>query len=320
MGHSNRRQMWFRQFIRVSTGSTAVEYAVCLGLIVGTVLAAGFFIGTPTRSAFSNPATALQSSLAAPTDGNVAGAPNEQARPDRGPVPPVRGAVEFWLSIVAVGSVAFIAAQCLARRRTVRMALREQPHDELVAAPVPPELQARFVEKRRQIFSYLSAEARIIAKGGMTVRNIMSTPPVRRSPHDKVEGLRDLMKEQEFHHLVVCTPDDKVVGVISDRDVLGRPGALVSDIMTPNPATVTPETPLGMIISMFLAKRISCVPVVEHERLCGIITSTDILMLLQCVLRLLEQLALPVEPHVDLHPQIDDTPQDEAEPELVGSR
>ena len=311
MGLSNRRPLWLRNLVCRSTASTAVEYSLLLALIAGAILALGVLIGGPLQKVFSGSASGLQSLSVAETGQGVAGDSANAAAQSVAAAPPARADWEIWFALAAGCAVPLSVAPWLLRRR----ARREAPHDELAVAPVPPELQARFVEKRHQIFSYLSHEARHIANGGMTVRNIMSTPPVQRSPHDKVEGLRELMKEVEIHHLVVCMPQDNVVGVISDRDVLGRPGTLVSDIMTANPATVSPETPLGMVISMFLAKRISCVPVVENKRLCGIITSTDILMLLQCVLRLLEQLALPA----DQHPHVNETPQDEAAPELVGS-
>jgi acetoin utilization protein AcuB len=50
----------------------------------------------------------------------------------------------------------------------------------------------------------------------------------------------------------------------------------VSDIMTPDPATVSPTTSLGFVIG--LMKRFSCrqLPVMDGERLVGIITDRDL--------------------------------------------
>ena len=50
------------------------------------------------------------------------------------------------------------------------------------------------------------------------------------------------------------------------------------------------------MITMMFAQRISCLPVVEEGQLQGIITTSDLLMALQCVLRLIEQQALDPEP------------------------
>ena len=56
------------------------------------------------------------------------------------------------------------------------------------------------------------------------------------------------------------------------------------------------DTPVAAVITtMMLAQRISCLPVVEEGRLQGIITTSDLLMVLQCVLRLVEQQALPAD-------------------------
>jgi predicted transcriptional regulator len=65
--------------------------------------------------------------------------------------------------------------------------------------------------------------------------------------------------------------------------------------MTPNPITVTPDMPVSTVTTIMLAKRINCVPVVEDGKLMGIVTTSDLLMALQCVLKLIEQLSLPSE-------------------------
>ena len=181
--------------------------------------------------------------------------------------------------------------------------------------PIPTMLQAKFVEKRQTILKFLSADKRQLVNGRMAAHNIMSKAPLTRSPDDEVAELRKLMKEKDIRHLIVCKPTGAVAGIISDRDVLGRSGVHASDIMTADPLTVSPDTAVNTVITMFLTKRINCVPVVDNNRLCGIITTSDLLMSLQCVLRLIEQLALPV----DLQPPDGPAPADEALGELVAS-
>jgi CBS domain-containing protein/Flp pilus assembly pilin Flp len=312
MALSNRWQPLFRECARGCAASAAVEYAVCLALIVGTILAAGFFIGMPLQNAFSKSAAGLQSLSVAQAGQSVdRAADNAASRPlDAGP--PSGGALGFWLAIVAAGVVPLLVGLWLVRRH----AFKPAPRDDIVPEPIPKELQAKFVEKRQRILKYLSADTQQIVNGHMAARNIMSKAPLTRSPHDDVHELRKLMKDKDIRHLVVCSPNGALAGIISDRDVLGRSGARAADIMTANPIMVSPDTSVGTVITMFLTRRINCVPVVDHDRLCGIITTSDLLMSLQCVLRLIEQLALPL----DLQPSERPAPEDEAMTDVVASQ
>jgi predicted transcriptional regulator len=65
--------------------------------------------------------------------------------------------------------------------------------------------------------------------------------------------------------------------------------------MTANPITVTRESPVSTVITIMLAQQISCIPVVEDDRLLGIVTTSDVLMSLQCLLRLMDQISAPTE-------------------------
>ena len=95
-----------------------------------------------------------------------------------------------------------------------------------------------------------------------------------------------LMANRPFRHVLVIHPNGRLAGVISDRDLLRVMGATtdwkekkVSDVMTRDVATVTPETPLSVAVREMLARRVNCLPVLydENRQVCGIVTSTDLL-------------------------------------------
>jgi CBS domain-containing protein len=88
----------------------------------------------------------------------------------------------------------------------------------------------------------------------------------------------------------------RVLLKISDRDIKGRRGWLARHVMTASPLTVTPVTPVNQAISMMLHRRISCLPVVENGQVKGILTVTDMLMTLQCLMKLLERSTTADEP------------------------
>jgi CBS domain-containing protein/Flp pilus assembly pilin Flp len=297
---------------RDRTASAATEYAVCLGLIVTAVVAAGIFLGPPLQNAFSKSAAGLSPLAGAPSDRQIAGESGaRQARPAAEAGPAVRDA-SFWLRISVVLLVPISAAWWLGRRRAASAA----PAEQADPAPIPRELQAKFVAKRQTILAFLSADTQKLVNGHMAVQHVLSKALLTRPPDADVGELRKLMKENTIRHLLVCSPKGEMLGIISDRDIHSRDGAHASDIMTANPISVSPTTPVATVITIMLTQRISCVPVVDQGRLCGIVTTSDLLMALQCVLRLIEQLALPL----DLHPgDSSGVTVETSEPDYVGA-
>jgi len=100
------------------------------------------------------------------------------------------------------------------------------------------------------------------------------------------------MRSVNARHLPVIR-DNKVVGVLSDRDILlhakvgksGRitvPKKLVSDVMTKEVIVCHVNDSIESIAEVMLEKHIDCLPVVNDDgELAGIITSTDLLRLLR---------------------------------------
>ncbi len=128
----------------------------------------------------------------------------------------------------------------------------------------------------------------------LTVRDIMVTDPVTVGPEETARQAYKLMRDRRFRHLPVLA-DGRLVGVLSDRDlrpVLLSPGlarARVSELMSEQLTTITPDTPVEEAASLLVVKRIGCLPVVAEDRLVGIVTETDLLAVLVELLGLLTQ-------------------------------
>ena len=118
-------------------------------------------------------------------------------------------------------------------------------------------------------------------------------------PNDKLSIADELMKVGKFRHVVVVDGDDsgEVVGVVSHRDIfygalawsLGQGTSAhqraleslpVKNVMHAEVTTVAPEAPLATAARTMLERRIGCLPVVENERLVGILTEGDFLSML----------------------------------------
>jgi CBS domain-containing protein len=110
------------------------------------------------------------------------------------------------------------------------------------------------------------------------------------------EALRDaiaLMQRNRIRHVPVIG-DDRIVGILTDRDLKRATPSLLSGIdqkqydkvlsetrvgqvMTRNPYTVTPSMPLRDAAKVLVDRKFGALPVVENGRLVGIITGIDML-------------------------------------------
>jgi acetoin utilization protein AcuB len=141
----------------------------------------------------------------------------------------------------------------------------------------------------------------------LTVRDVMISP-VSSVPHDSSLLMAVInMRRDGIRHLLV-TEGERLVGVISERDVLRCAPSLltkvsqdeynatfentpVSKVMHREPKSVEPNTPLREAVAFMQENKLGCLPVVEGEVLVGIVTRSDLLNLLQ---RVLNEGSLPV--------------------------
>jgi len=111
---------------------------------------------------------------------------------------------------------------------------------------------------------------------------------------DTLERVRHLFEEERFHHVVVVE-DGKVVGVVSDRDLLrnispfaGRFAERAQDaaslqrkvhqVMTRRLVSIRPDAPIAKAAETMLLQRVSCLPVLDQTGACvGIVTLRDVL-------------------------------------------
>ncbi|HSE85873.1 MAG TPA: CBS domain-containing protein [Candidatus Binatia bacterium] len=129
------------------------------------------------------------------------------------------------------------------------------------------------------------------------VADVMTRKTVTLSPHHGIAEAVSLMADRHFRHIVVVDTGGQILGVISDRDILRTLARTsnwqtkdVSQIMTREPVTVKRETPLSVAVAKIVAKRINCLPVLDDEgKVCGILTSTDLLKAYQKLLESLEK-------------------------------
>ena len=132
----------------------------------------------------------------------------------------------------------------------------------------------------------------------MFVRDWMSAPAIVISHDIGVKRALQLMDRRNIRRFPVVR-DGVLVGIVTKSDlqaVLGRGGPSrrgggykVSDIMTQNPTRVDPGETLEAAAQIMLRKKISGLPVVEGERVVGILTESDLFRALCKMLGIGEQ-------------------------------
>ena len=103
------------------------------------------------------------------------------------------------------------------------------------------------------------------------------------SPGATVYDALALMAKKEIGALVVVE-NGKMVGIISERDyarkviLKGKSSkeTLVREIMTSDVIHVSPDQKVGKCLSLMTKKRIRHMPVLEEERLVGLLTIEEI--------------------------------------------
>jgi CBS domain-containing protein len=115
-----------------------------------------------------------------------------------------------------------------------------------------------------------------------SVEDLMRTAVIAIRVRDTVAMARDQMAIAEIRHLPVVDEHNRVVGIVSDRDLRAaegrQPGTLIRDVMRHPVRTVRPSTPAHEAASILLAHKIGSLPVIAaDEQLVGILTESDFL-------------------------------------------
>lgn len=112
--------------------------------------------------------------------------------------------------------------------------------------------------------------------GEARARDVMRTEVVTATPATPVEELAALLS---FHSIsgVPVVEGERLVGVVSQADVIARQGRTAGEIMTREVAAVSEDTPLSTVITLLTQRHIRRVPVVRGERLVGIISRGDVM-------------------------------------------
>lgn len=140
----------------------------------------------------------------------------------------------------------------------------------------------------------------------MRAKDVMTSPVVTVGPETTVQEIAKLLIERRISALPVVDQGERVIGIVSEGDLMRRlenaderhrswwlrlfsdavtdageyvkmHGRHAADVMTRKVITVGQDTPLHEIAALLEERRIKRVPVVEDDRLVGIVSRANLL-------------------------------------------
>ncbi|MFH0889796.1 MAG: CBS domain-containing protein [Candidatus Aenigmatarchaeota archaeon] len=111
----------------------------------------------------------------------------------------------------------------------------------------------------------------------MKVRDIMTTEPITISFDAFASEAISLIKENRVHELIVLR-NNKLVGMVSPKSLIGRSvksNERISNLMFVSPV-LNPDDEINDIIETFVLSGCRDIPVVENEKLVGVVSEIDI--------------------------------------------
>lgn len=131
----------------------------------------------------------------------------------------------------------------------------------------------------------------------MLIAKRMKQNPAIADPDMNITSAANLMKQEGVHRLPVLDKKKKLVGVISEKNILlAMPSPVttlsafemdymvgelkVKDLMQKDPVIIAPDTAVEDAARMMIDNDLSCLPVMDGEKLVGIVSKSDMFKLL----------------------------------------
>lgn len=149
----------------------------------------------------------------------------------------------------------------------------------------------------------------------MFARDIMTSPAITVAPETHIPEVARLMREHQISGLPVVDAEQHLVGIITDYDLILRNAPVrepryfavlsgmiplsldehrhykeqlrhtlaitAGDLIEPGVATITPDTPMEEVMETMLDTRITMLPVIEDDKVVGVVTRTDLVRLIE---------------------------------------
>jgi CBS-domain-containing membrane protein len=114
----------------------------------------------------------------------------------------------------------------------------------------------------------------------MFARDIMTHEVISISPTATIRDAARLLSDYNISGAPAIDREGRMVGIITEADLISKEGETVRDIMTEKVVVVDEHTPVDRIAQILTSNRFKRVPVVRAERVVGIVSRADIVRMM----------------------------------------
>lgn len=116
-----------------------------------------------------------------------------------------------------------------------------------------------------------------------TARDVMHPGATCLPEHETLDRAAQMMRDHGVGALPVCSQDDRIMGIITDRDIVIKcvaqghdPASTRAADLVTGLVSVTPDTPIQEALDQMERHQIKRLPVVESDHVVGMISEADL--------------------------------------------
>ena len=110
----------------------------------------------------------------------------------------------------------------------------------------------------------------------MIAKDIMTRDVITVSPETSVRNLAMTLIKNQISGAPVAAKNGKIIGVVSEADIVAKKGKDVKSIMSKNVISVSEHTSVEEIARLMTTHRIKRLPVMRGDQVVGVVSRADI--------------------------------------------
>lgn len=114
---------------------------------------------------------------------------------------------------------------------------------------------------------------------GILASEIMTRAVITVPTTMPVKEVAQILADKKITGLPVVDDEGRVVGIVSELDIISRQGETTAEIMSDQVISATEATDAGEVAHLFTSRRIRRVPILADGRLVGIVSRSDLMRL-----------------------------------------